>query len=67
MTLNYDGTKDTVVPSEQSIIPGFLESTKSYVDEFEYVTICIKDSRAIADNDRRKIVDTIEKSSHKKY
>jgi len=62
----YDGTKDTVIPSDSSVIPGFLESTKSYIDEFEYVTICMKDSRAVTDNDRKKIVETIEKTPHTK-
>lgn len=62
----YDGTRDTVIPSETSIIPTFLESTKSYIDEFEYVTVCMKDSRAITDSDRKKIVETIEKTPYKK-
>ncbi len=62
----YDGTKDTVIPSERSIIPSFMDGLKSYDYKFEYATICMKDSRAITDSDREKIIETIEKSPHKK-
>lgn len=57
----WEGTKDTVVPYEQSLIPKYLESLKSYHD-FETKQICMKDSRAITQDDMEAVLETIEKS-----
>ena len=61
----YEGTKDTVVPNEKSIIPRFVESLKLY-DKPEFTIVCMKDSRDIVKADLKKILDTVEKSHHKK-
>lgn len=62
----YEITKDTVVPNRETVIPGFLESLKSYNLTIEFTTICMKDSREINDEDRKKIVKTIEESKQNK-
>jgi L-asparaginase len=62
----YDVTKDTVVPNKETVIPNFIDSLKSYDTSFEYTTICMKDSRQINDEDRKKLVKAIEQSKHTK-
>lgn len=62
----YDVTKDTAVPNKETVIPNFIESLKSYDTAFEYTTICMKDSRQVNDEDRKKLVETIEQSKHTK-
>jgi L-asparaginase len=61
----YEGTKDTVIPNEKSIIPRFVESLKLY-DKPEFTIVCMKDSRDIVKADLKKILDAVEKSPHKK-
>lgn len=61
----YDGSKDTVVPSEKSIIPEFIKNLKLYVDT-DFSTICMKDSRQINGEDRQKILKTVEESRSNK-
>jgi len=58
----YDVTRDTAVPNKETVIPNFIESLKSYDTSFEYTIVCMKDSREINDDDRKKIVETIESS-----
>lgn len=62
----YNGTKDTVEPSNESSIPAFIKSLKLY-EKTEFTTICMKDSRALTKNDLAKIAETIKKSPHKKF
>ncbi len=62
----YDGTKDTAVPNEESVIPAFIKNLKFPV-EHEFTTICMKDSRSITDEDRDAITQTIAKSSATKF
>lgn len=62
----YDVTKDTCVPNKATVIPNFIESLKNYNITFEFSTICMKDSREINDEDRKKIVEVIEESKHDK-
>ena len=59
----YDGTKDTAVPNEQSIIPRYIKSLKLY-NQTEFTEICMKDSRSINKDDLNKLVNEIEKSKH---
>ena len=61
----YEPSKDTVIPSKTSDIPRFLKSLKLYVD-FEFTTVCMKDSRSLSRADREKIKRTIEKSKCKR-
>jgi L-asparaginase len=61
----YEGAKDTVIPNKKSIIPWFVGSLKLY-NKQEFTVICMKDSRDIVKADLKKILDVVEKSSHKK-
>lgn len=61
----YDGSKDTAVPSKESIVPSFIKSLKLYHDA-EFTTVYMKDSRAINRKDLKKILKTIEESQHRK-
>ncbi len=62
----YDGSKDTVVPNKESIIPSFIKGLKLTNGKFEFTTICMKDSREINDKDRQNILKTIEGSAYSK-
>lgn len=59
----YDGIKDTVVPTKKSIIPAYLKNIKLY-PQFIFTQVCMKDSRQLTENDRKKILNVIEKSEH---
>ncbi|MBU1032110.1 asparaginase [Patescibacteria group bacterium] len=61
----YDGTKDTVVPNEHSVIPEFINSLRLY-EKCSFTEICMKDSRAIDQNDRNKLLKIIEESPDQK-
>ena len=63
---HYDGMKDTAVPNEESIIPAFIKNLKLPI-QHEFTTVCMKDSRAITDEDRAQMLATIETSSAKKF
>jgi L-asparaginase len=60
----YDGTKDTAIPNERSIIPKYINSLKLY-NHIEFSEICMKDSREITSADRNKMLFEIESSKHK--
>lgn len=62
----YNGAKDTVDVLEHSSIPKYIRNLKLYEDT-EFTEVCMKDSRALTKNDIQKVLDTIEKSSHKKF
>jgi L-asparaginase len=62
----YNGTKDTVEPTAESFIPTYIESIKLY-DQFEFTTVCMKDSRALTEEDRANILKAIKDSPHKKF
>ncbi len=61
----YDGTKDTVVPSEHSAIPEFINSLRLYI-KLKFTEVCMKDSRALNQNDRNEILKAIEESPSQK-
>jgi len=61
----YEGSVDTVIPKEHSVIPQYIKSLKLYV-EFKFSEICMKDSRNITKSDIKKIYETVENSKHKK-
>lgn len=60
----YDGSRDTAVPSKESVIPSFIRGLKLY-DKSEFTTVCMKDSRALKRKDLLSIRNAIEKSKHK--
>lgn len=62
----YDGTKDTAVPNQESIIPGFIKNLKLPV-EHQFTTVCMKDSRAITDEDRAEMAKVIQENSSQKF
>lgn len=57
----WDGIADTAVPCEHSVIPEFIKSLKLYF-ESHFTEVCMKDSRHLDGHDRKKILDTVEKS-----
>ncbi len=57
----YDGTKDTAVPNEHSVIPEFIKSLKLY-NTAEFTEVCMKDSRQLTQGDRNQILKAIEGS-----
>ncbi len=61
----YDGTKDTAVPNAHSVIPNFIKTLK-LPDKTEFTEVCMKDSRDITTADRKSILNSIEKSPHKR-
>jgi L-asparaginase len=61
----YDGSKDTAVPTEKSSIPRFLKTIK-LSQKIIYSEICMKDSRELNVNDRENILKTIKKSKSNK-
>lgn len=61
----YDGSKDTAVPTNKSNIPKFLETIK-LKQKIIYSEICMKDSRELNQKDRENILKTIKKSKSDK-
>src|SRR3989344_819778 len=61
----YDGAKAAVVPAERSAIPSFFKSLQIRSASIRCTEICMKDSRALQDADRRKILRAVEKSTAK--
>lgn len=62
----YDGTKDTAVPREHSVIPQFIKGL-NLPHTFKFTEICMKDSRAITPADLKKMLSTIKRSTAKKF
>src|SRR5690242_15867463 len=62
----YEGTKDTVVPYEHSVIPQYITSLKLYF-ETVFTEICMKDSREIGQDDRENLVRAITESDEKYF
>jgi L-asparaginase len=57
----YDGTKDTIVPNEHSVVPRFIKILKLY-EECEFTEVCMKDSRSLNELDRKNILKAVAKS-----
>lgn len=57
----YEGTQDTAIPNEHSVIPEFIKSAKLY-NKFLFTEVCMKDSRQLNENDHREILKTLEES-----
>jgi L-asparaginase len=62
----YNGVKDTVEPALHSSIPEFIRSLKLHEDTV-FTEVCMKDSRALNQQDMNKIASEIKKSPHKKF
>ncbi len=61
----WNGAQDTVVVSEHSVLPeyfGELGSNLKFYEELKFTEICMKDSRAISDEDRQNVLKAIEQS-----
>jgi L-asparaginase len=61
----WKGATDSVVVREKSILPEYFEHLSKnlkFYDEFIFSEICMKDSRAINDQDREKVLKAIEES-----
>lgn len=61
----WDGTKDTTIPNERSVIPRFVNMLKLY-EKYDFSEICMKDSRDITSEDRKKLLEAVEKSEYKR-
>ena len=61
----YDGTKDTAVTNEHSIVPKFVKILKLY-EECEFTEVCMKDSRELTETDRKNILKAVKKSNSKR-
>jgi L-asparaginase len=61
----WDRSKDTVTPHKESIIPQYIKTLEIY-ENLEFTEICMKDSRHLTTKDLRAIVETVEKSPHKR-
>lgn len=57
----YDGTKDTAVTNEHSIVPKFVKILRLY-EECEFTEVCMKDSRDLNETDREDILEAVIKS-----
>lgn len=61
----YDGTKDTVVPNKESVIPAYIKSLK-LAEETAFSMVCMKDSRDLHEADLKKVLEVVEESKFKK-
>ncbi len=61
----YDGTKDTVVTNEHSVVPKFIKILKLY-EECEFTEVCMKDSRELIESDRKNILEAVTSSQAKR-
>ncbi len=61
----WNGAQDTVVVSEHSVLPEYFEqlgTNLKFYEEIKFTEICMKDSRAITDEDRKAALKAIEES-----
>ena len=61
----YDGTKDTAVTNEHSVVPKFVKILKLY-EEYEFTEVCMKDSRDLNESDRKNILEAVINSKSKR-
>ena len=65
----WNGSKDTVEVSEHSVLPEYfseLGRNLKFKEEIEFTEVCMKDSRAINEEDRENVLKAIEESGNKK-
>lgn len=61
----WNGAQDTVVVSEHSVLPEYFEALGSnlkFYEKIKFTEVCMKDSRAITEEDRKNILKAIEES-----
>ncbi len=61
----YESSKDTILPNKKSIIAEVLKNFKAD-ENCSYSLVCMKDSRALTEADRKKVLEVIKKTPHKK-
>lgn len=60
------GAQDAVVVSEHTVMPEYfaeLGKNLKFFEEFKFTEVCMKDSRAITEDDRKNILKAIEESN----
>jgi len=57
----YDGSRDTAVTNEHSVLPKFVKILKLYED-CDFTEVCMKDSRELNESDRKKLLEAVAKS-----
>lgn len=65
----WNGAQDTVVVSEHSILPEYFQElgrNLKFYEELKFTEICMKDSRAINEEDRKEVLKAIEESEANK-
>src|SRR3990167_3438870 len=61
----WSGAKDTVVVSEQSVLPEYFDEIRrnlKFYQELTFTEVCMKDSRKLTDEDRENILKAVEAS-----
>lgn len=61
----WSGAHDTIIVSEHSVLPEYFNELKrnlKFFEEIIFTEICMKDSRQITQEDRKKMLEVIEKS-----
>lgn len=61
----WDTAQDAVVVSEHSNIPAYFKKLNK-TEEYMFTEICMKDSRALVEEDLQKVVETLEHSPSKR-
>lgn len=65
----WSGAQDTVMVSEHSVLPEYFEELSrnlKFYEKISFSEICMKDSRAISEEDRKNVLKTIEESKASK-
>jgi L-asparaginase len=60
----YDGPKDTVVPLNVSVIPGYMEGLNLH-EKLVFTQVCMKDSRDLTQEDLRRILGAVQESRYR--
>lgn len=55
---------DSIEPNKESAIPEYFNSYE-LLDELKFTQVCMKDSRDLADEDRQRMLQTVEESPTK--
>lgn len=65
----WSGAQDTVIVSEHSILPEYLQElgrNLKFPEELKFTEVCMKDSRALNEEDRNNVLKAIEESDSTK-